>query len=165
MQFNIILFVGLQNRLRRRKKWSFRAQVSCGCHGKVSDLHSQCCWVGFPFFCFKTAFCCPNQCRPVNSSLRLQLVATCFHLSICYIGLGALSKLLKVTICFVISVSPSVRRKQIVFHYRNFCEIQYLKIFPIYVDVRQFSIKSDKNSGYITLRPMYICVKISLNSF
>jgi hypothetical protein len=104
--------------------------------------------VGSDFLLLKTAFCDPSQCLPVNSSSRLPLVATCSHLSICYIGLGALSKLLKVTICFVISVRPSVRRKQIVFHYRNFCDIQYLKIIPISVDLRQFSIKSDNNNGH-----------------
>ena len=59
------------------------------------------------------------------------------------------------------SVRPSVRKKQFGFYY--YYEIQYLKIFPIYVQVSQFLIKSDNNNKYITLRPMYICDVISLN--
>jgi hypothetical protein len=111
------------------------------------------------------ATCITSHCLPVNSSLRLQLVATCSYLSICYIGLGALLKMLKVTICFIMSVRPSLRNKQIVFHYRNFCEIQYLNVFPPSIDIRQFSIKSDNNNRYITLRPMYVCNIILLNYF
>ena len=40
MQFNIILCVGLQNCLRRRKYCSYRFQLSCAFHGKESDLYS-----------------------------------------------------------------------------------------------------------------------------
>ena len=61
MQFNIILCVGLQNCLRRRKYCSYRAELSCGFYGKASYLYSKCCSVGFRFFCFKTSFCDPYR--------------------------------------------------------------------------------------------------------
>jgi len=48
--------------------------------------------------CFQTSFCNPYQCLPVNSSLRLYLVATCFYLPICYISLCTLSKMLPIQI-------------------------------------------------------------------
>jgi len=67
-------------------------------------------WISF--LLLKTAFCVSCQCLQVNSSLRLQLVASCSYLSICNIGLGALLKLLEVTICFFMSVRPSVCKKK-----------------------------------------------------
>jgi hypothetical protein len=104
-------------------------------------------------------------CLPVNSSLRLQLVATCSYLSICYISLDALYKLLKFTICFVMSVRPSVRKEQLGFRYKNLYEIQHLKFFPISVEISQFLIKSNNYNRYITVRPLYICDNIWMNCF
>jgi len=88
----------------------------------------------------------------VNSSLVLQLVATCSYLSISYFGLGAVSKLLKFTICFVMSVRPSVRKKKIRHPLGYFYDIRYLKFFPISVEISQFSMKSNNNNRYIILK-------------
>ena len=51
------------------------------------------------------------------------------------------------------------------FHWRDFHEILYLSIFLKYVECIQALLKSDKNNGYITWRPMYIYDNISLNCF
>jgi hypothetical protein len=46
----------------------------------------------------------------------------------------------------------------------GFYEIWYLSIFRKFVDKIQVSLKSDKNNGYFTWKPMYIYDNISLNS-
>jgi hypothetical protein len=97
------------------------------------------------FLLLKTAFCDTCQGLQVNISLCLQLVSSSSYLSICNIGLGAFSKLLEVTICFFMSVRPSVCKKQFGFQFGNFYEIQYLKIFPISVNINQFLVKYYNN--------------------
>jgi len=74
--------------------------------------------VGSDFFrLLKTAFCDSCQCLQVKSSLRLQLVVSCSYHSILNIGLGDLLKLLEVTICFFMSVRPSVCKKNFAFKF------------------------------------------------
>jgi len=71
-------------------------------------------------------------------------------------------KLRKATISFVtfvrLSVCLSVRMGQLGSHWTNFCEIWYLKDPPPPKSVEKFQVplKSDKNNGYFTLRPIYI---------
>jgi len=50
------------------------------------------------------------------------------------------------------SVRHSVRNKQVGFQYMNSYEIWYLKIFPICVEISQFSMKSNNNNRYIILK-------------
>jgi hypothetical protein len=83
--------------------------------------------------------------------------------------LHAFAKLRKATINYAISVSlsvrPSFRVEQLSFHWRtDFLEIWYLSIFQKYVEKIQVCLKSGKNVGYFTWRPMYIYDNISLNS-
>lgn len=65
----------------------------------------------------------------------------------------------------LLSSCPSVRKKQIGPHYRDFGEIQYLKIVPISVGISKFSLKSNMKNRYIIIQPAYICDNILLNSF
>ena len=62
------------------------------------------------------------------------------------------------------SVRQSVRMEKPGSHWTDFDEISYLRILRRSVDKIQVSLKSDKNNGYFTLRPMYIYDSILLNS-
>jgi hypothetical protein len=70
--------------------------------------------------------------------------------------LGAFAK-------FVMSLRPSVRVEQLGSHWTDFYEIWYLSIFRNSVEVVQVSLKSDKNNGYCTWRPLDIFHHISLS--
>jgi len=74
--------------------------------------------------------------------------------------LGALEKLLKVTISFVVSV----RMEQLGSNWTDFQEIRYLRIFRKPVKKIQVSLNSDKNEWYFTWRPTHIFYHISLIS-
>jgi hypothetical protein len=82
--------------------------------------------------------------------------------------LGALAKLRKVTISFVMSVRPvvrlSARMEKLGSHWTDFDKIWYLRLFRKPVDKIQVSLKSDKNNGYFTSRRFHIYDNISLNS-
>ena len=69
--------------------------------------------------------------------------------------LGALAKLQKATVSFVLSVSPSVRpffrTGQFGSYQKVFHEIWYLSVFRKSVKEIQVSVKYDKNNGSITL--------------
>jgi hypothetical protein len=54
--------------------------------------------------------------------------------------------------------------KQHDFHWKDFHKIWYYNIFPKPVEKIQFLLKSDKNNGYFTWRPMHSYDSISLNS-
>jgi hypothetical protein len=58
----------------------------------------------------------------------------------------------------------SVRMEQLDFHWMDFREIRYLRIFRKSCKKIQVSLKSDKNNRYFTWRPMYIYDDISQNS-
>jgi len=62
-----------------------------------------------------------------------------------FLFLGALAKLRKATISFVISVRLSVRMEQLVSQWTDFYEIWYLRIFHKSGRRIQVSFKSDKN--------------------
>ena len=70
-----------------------------------------------------------------------------------YPFLGALAKLRKANISFVMSVRRSVRM-ELGSHWTNLNEILYLSIFGRSVEVTQVSLKSDKNNGYCARRPL-----------
>jgi len=73
--------------------------------------------------------------------------------------LEALAILLKAAINFVISfcpsICPSVRMEQLSFRRTYFHENQYWRIFRKSVEKIQVSLKSYKNNGYFTWRPIY----------
>jgi hypothetical protein len=58
----------------------------------------------------------------------------------------------------------SVRMEQLGSHWRDFHEIWYLSIFQKPVEKIQVSLKSEKNDGYFTWRPIYFGVDISPDS-
>jgi hypothetical protein len=53
-------------------------------------------------------------------------------------------------------VCPPVRMEQLGSHWADFHDIWYLSIFRKFVKIIQVSLKSDKNKGYFTWRPIYI---------
>jgi len=55
-----------------------------------------------------------------------------------------------------LSVRLSVGMEQLVSHWSDFNEIQYLRIFRNPIERMQISLKPDKNNGYLTWRPTYI---------
>jgi hypothetical protein len=55
-----------------------------------------------------------------------------------------------------LSVPPSVRMEQLGSHRTAFHEVWHLTIFQQSVGIIQVSLKSDKNNGYLTWRPIYI---------
>jgi hypothetical protein len=63
-----------------------------------------------------------------------------------------------VTIGFVISVRPSVRMEQLDFHWTDFHEIWYLRIFWKSVEKIQVLLKADENKGYFRWRPTNIFI-------
>ena len=69
--------------------------------------------------------------------------------------LGALAKLQKATISFVI-FCPSVCMEHLGCHWMNFHENWYLNIFRKSAVKIHVSRKTDNNNGYFTWRPIYI---------
>ena len=104
----------------------------------------------------------------VNCTAAIQLLAD-FRLAQKYCAvLGALAKLRKASINFVMSVHPtvhlSVRIEKQGFHWTDFDEIWYLKLLRKFVTKTQVSAKCDKNNGYFTWRRLQIYENISPNS-
>jgi hypothetical protein len=64
--------------------------------------------------------------------------------------LGALAKLQKAIISFVLSVRPSVFMEKLGFHWTDFDEIWYLDLLGKSVSKIQVLLKSNKNDGYFT---------------
>jgi hypothetical protein len=60
----------------------------------------------------------------------------------------------RVSVC--LSVCPSVRMEQLGTHWTDFHYIWHLSVFRKSVKKIQVSLKSDKNNGYFTWRPIYI---------
>jgi hypothetical protein len=60
---------------------------------------------------------------------------------------GIFAKLPKAAVSFVMNVRPSVRMEHLCFHWKNFHEVSYLRIFRKPVENIQVSLKSDKNNG------------------
>ena len=80
--------------------------------------------------------------------------------------LGALAKLRKTPISFVMSVCLSVRMQQLGSQWTDFYEISHLRICRKSVEKIQVSLKSDKNEGHFTYssRPIYFSGNMSLSS-
>jgi len=55
---------------------------------------------------------------------------------------------------FVMSACLSHRMERFGFHWRGFQEILYLRVFRKCVEKVQVSLKSEKNNGYFTVRPV-----------
>jgi hypothetical protein len=75
--------------------------------------------------------------------------------------LGALAKLRKSTISFVMSVHPSVRIEQLASNWTEFHKIRYLSIFRKSVEEIQIPLKSDKHN--CTLREDYNRYKLFIS--
>ena len=60
--------------------------------------------------------------------------------------LGYLANLRKPAISFVLLVSPFVRMEQLDFHWKDFYEIWYFRIFRKSVETIRVSLKSDENN-------------------
>jgi hypothetical protein len=58
------------------------------------------------------------------------------------------------------SVPLFVRMEQLGSHWKDFCKIRYSSIFLKRVEKIQVSLKSDRNNGHFTWRPMYKVVQI-----
>ena len=85
---------------------------------------------------------------------------------ICFLRLmfeGAFAKLRKTAISCVMSVCPSVHVEQLGLHWTDFHEILYLSILIKSVLNVEISLKSDKNDGHFTWRPLYIFDHISFS--
>lgn len=73
--------------------------------------------------------------------------------------LGESAKWRKASISFAMSFRPSFRTYQLGTHCTDFREIWYCKLLWKSVENIQISLKSDKNSGYSTWGPTYICFR------
>ena len=81
------------------------------------------------------------------------------YIILCKRFLGAFAKSRKAAIGFVMSVLP----RHLGYHWTDFHDTRYLRIFRKSTDKIQVSLKSDKSNGYFTWRPMCL-YDISLNS-
>jgi len=108
--------------------------------------------------------CCILNIAPTYSYKLLNRTAGIVQIMKFYWFLGTVTGLREATMSFVMSVCPSVRIKQLGSHWTDFRELWYWSIFPKSVKKIQVSLKSDKNNGYITWRPMYVFDHISLIS-
>jgi hypothetical protein len=61
-----------------------------------------------------------------------------------------------------LTLRPSVRKDQVTLTWRIF--MKFFSIFRKFVEKIQIPLKSDKNNGYVTWRPIYIFDHISLTS-
>ena len=99
-------------------------------------------------------------------SVDMLRIATCLAM---LPFLGAFAKLRKVIIRFIMSVRlpvrPPVRWKVLSSHCRVFNEIWYLWIFLKSVEKIQVSLKSDKNTGCCSWRPIYAYIFVMSRSF
>ena len=96
-----------------------------------------------------TSNCDVGVDRALTAWLRfISVLIYCLYLS------GAFAKLRESTISFVTCVCPSVRIEKLGSHLTDFHEMWYLSIFRKTVAKIQVSLKSGKNNGYITWRPL-----------
>jgi hypothetical protein len=81
--------------------------------------------------------------------------------------LGALAKLRKATMSFVmsirLSIRPSFRMDQLGCHWKNVHDIRYLSIFRKSVEKIQVLLKPDKNKGHNTILFYHISFISSYN--
>jgi len=110
----------------------------------------------------------PRKFEQANSLIQVQNITTNPTSSLC-----PSAKLRKTTISLVMCVRPtsvrptarpSICLELLASHWTDFHEIWYLNIFRNTVEKIQVSLKSDKNTGCITWRSLYVCNNISLSS-
>jgi hypothetical protein len=77
---------------------------------------------------------------------------------LCTSFLDISKKLRKVTICIIMSLSPSVYMEQLGSHWVDCNESWYLSIFQNPLEKNHVRLKWDKNKGYFTWRPVYIFI-------
>jgi hypothetical protein len=108
------------------------------------------------FFIFTVCVVSPHP-LPFDRSVCIRV-----HLSISF--LGALAKLWKMNISFIMSVSFSaflpVRKVQLGSHWKDFHEIWFYNIFLNFLEKIPVSIKSDMKNVYFVGRPMYVYANI-----
>jgi hypothetical protein len=75
--------------------------------------------------------------------------------------LGAFAELRKAAISFL---RPSARIEQLGSHWTDLHEVCCLKMFLTSVERGEVTLKSDKDNGYFTRRPVFIYDDTSLNS-
>jgi hypothetical protein len=80
-----------------------------------------------------------------------------------YTALGTFARLRKATISFIKSVSPCGKKKSDLILW-IFLKFGFGLFFENLLKKVQVLLKSDKNNGHFTRRPMYINNDISLNS-
>jgi hypothetical protein len=99
--------------------------------------------------------------------VRIRLMAWIFVSCVCYASSQHFEKRLSASSCLS-ALRPSIclsTMQQLSSHWTDFYEIWYLRVFRKFIKKIQLSIKSDKNNGYFTWRPMYIYDNSSLNSY
>jgi hypothetical protein len=102
------------------------------------------------------------RCRPVLAEGTWTCHPSCLPKSTSAM-LYAFAKLWKATVIFAISVRPPAWNKSVTTG-RIFRGIWYLNVFRKSVETPQVSLKSDKDNGHYTWRPIYILDHISLSS-
>jgi hypothetical protein len=88
------------------------------------------------------------------------------HLSVCVFSFcGRSRKIARTTIKFVEPARPSARMERLGTDWTDFPEIWYLSIFQKNFEKIVFTLKSDKNKGHFTRRPISIFHHISFSFF
>ena len=102
-----------------------------------------------------------SLCLSVRLSLCLSV-----RLSVCLSVRLSVCLTVRFSLCLSVrlSVCMSVLMEQLGSHWTGFHEICYWSVFTNSVETVQDPLKSDKNSGYLTWRPICIYDNISLNS-
>ena len=112
-------------------------------------------------FSFQKFYIQPTQCIYLVC-MDLRTKRDHFPYSANWLAFRRICKIAKID--YQLHVRPSVRMEQLGSHWTDYHEIWHLSIFRKYVEKIQVSLKSDKNKGYFTWRPIYIFDHISLNS-
>ena len=154
-------------------RWSsFLLCVRCWIHPNL--LHSLCTKVILLFWTGQLLSACVTF-EFVDSYVKWRchlLISFCIYMKLCNNKcnsfilvshfLDLFAKLRKVTISFVLPVRLSVRTEQLDSHWTGFRKILYMSTERKCAKKIQVSLKSDKNNGYITWRPVHIFYHISL---
>ena len=107
-----------------------------------------------------------SRCPSYKPTLCLVQSAQSLHYGLHTSGrvkkiLGTFEKLRKATIGFALPACLSIRMEKFGFHWTDFHEIWYLRITRKFIEKIKVSLKSDKNNGYLILRPMCVFLIIS----
>jgi len=122
-------------------------------HDEANNHISKFCKRAKKFFILQSAFLCV-----VCTSKSTAIIFRVRQLT----GLWRVRKI--ATITLVMSVRLSAHVEYLGSHSTDFHDIWYLSIFQNSVEKIHVSLKSDKNNGYFTWRPVYIYENIVLSS-